>query len=166
MTRSSPSGTNFAGRPLTVTLPTESPAKSRSKRDSDCVAVARIVTVPSIPCDGADVAYRKSGSEWWTSYPPFPSVGYRRSPIPAAPGDGRSKACADAGAASANAAAETRSNPLMGGQYSVSWRNGEGSRTRRCAPPAAAAIEALRDEPVRVLVTLADVHGIGELPGC
>jgi UDP:flavonoid glycosyltransferase YjiC (YdhE family) len=29
---------------------------------------------------------------------------------------------------------------------------------------ADAAIEALRDEPVRVLVTLADAHGIGELP--
>ena len=29
---------------------------------------------------------------------------------------------------------------------------------------AAAAIEALRDEPVRVLVTLADAHGVGELP--
>ena len=29
---------------------------------------------------------------------------------------------------------------------------------------AAAAIEALRDEPVRVIVTLADAHGVGELP--
>jgi len=29
---------------------------------------------------------------------------------------------------------------------------------------AAAAIEGLRDEPVRVLVTLADAHGVGELP--
>jgi UDP:flavonoid glycosyltransferase YjiC (YdhE family) len=29
---------------------------------------------------------------------------------------------------------------------------------------AAAAIEALRDEPVRVLVTLADAHGVAELP--
>ena len=38
------------------TLPTESPAKSRSKRESDCVAFARIVTVPSMLCDGADVA--------------------------------------------------------------------------------------------------------------
>jgi MGT family glycosyltransferase len=29
---------------------------------------------------------------------------------------------------------------------------------------AAAAIEALRDEPVRVIVTLADAHGVGSLP--
>ena len=33
--------------------------------------------------------------------------------------------------------------------------------TRRLA---AAAIEGLRDEPVRVIVTLADAHGVGELP--
>ena len=29
---------------------------------------------------------------------------------------------------------------------------------------AAAAIEGLRDEPVRVIVTLADAHGVAELP--
>ena len=52
ITSSSPSRANFAGRPLTVTPPTESPAKSRSKRESDCVAFARIVTVPSMLCDG------------------------------------------------------------------------------------------------------------------
>jgi hypothetical protein len=56
ITRSSPSGATFARRPLTVTLPTESPSKSRLNRDSDCVARASRVTVPSIPCDGADVA--------------------------------------------------------------------------------------------------------------
>ena len=56
ITRSSASGSNLAGRPLTEILPTESPAKSRLKLDSDCVALARIVTVPSIPCDGALVA--------------------------------------------------------------------------------------------------------------
>jgi hypothetical protein len=32
------------------------PEKSRSKRESDCLARAKIVTVPSIGCDGALVA--------------------------------------------------------------------------------------------------------------
>jgi hypothetical protein len=56
ITSSSPSRRHCALRPSTATLPTESPAKSRSKRDSDCVARARIVTVPSSGCDGARVA--------------------------------------------------------------------------------------------------------------
>ena len=56
ITSSSPSRRQPARAPLTATSPTLWPAKSRSKRDSDCVARARIVTVPSIGCDGALVA--------------------------------------------------------------------------------------------------------------
>ena len=44
------------GGSLTNTAPTLAPAKSRSKRESDCVARATSVTVPSIDCVGADVA--------------------------------------------------------------------------------------------------------------
>ena len=47
ITSSSPSRVQFAVRPLTDTEPTLSPPKSRLKRDSDCVARAKIVTVPS-----------------------------------------------------------------------------------------------------------------------
>ena len=56
ITSSSPSRVNAAGCPLTLTPPTLWPAKSRSKRLRSCVALARIVTVPSIDCDGALVA--------------------------------------------------------------------------------------------------------------
>jgi hypothetical protein len=56
ITSSSPSGRNEAERPSTDTEPTLVPPKSRLKRESDCVARARIVTVPSIDCDGALVA--------------------------------------------------------------------------------------------------------------
>ena len=62
MTSSSPLRLNAAGRPSTDTAPTAWPPKSRLKRESDCVAFARIVTVPSIDCDGALVAYRRSRS--------------------------------------------------------------------------------------------------------
>ena len=47
ITSSPPSRVQLAVRPLTETEPTLSPAKSRLKRDSDCVARAKIVTVPS-----------------------------------------------------------------------------------------------------------------------
>ena len=56
ITSSSPSRRNAAERPSTDTEPTLSPPKSRLKRLSDCVACARIVTVPSTDCDGALVA--------------------------------------------------------------------------------------------------------------
>ena len=56
ITRSSGVRVNLAGRPLTEMLPTLWPAKSRSKRSESCVALARIVTVPSIPCVGVLVA--------------------------------------------------------------------------------------------------------------
>ena len=56
MTKSSPLLAKRAARPLTDTPPTPSPLKSRSKRDSDWVARARIVTVPSMPWEGAAVA--------------------------------------------------------------------------------------------------------------
>ena len=56
ITSSSPSRRNAAAEPSTDTLPTDAPAKSRLKRESDCVARARIVAVPSIDCDGALVA--------------------------------------------------------------------------------------------------------------
>ena len=45
-----------ARRPLTLTDSTESPAKSRLKRESACVALAYIVTVPLTVCCGAAVA--------------------------------------------------------------------------------------------------------------
>jgi hypothetical protein len=56
ITSSSPLRRQAALRPLTDTELIPPPAKSRSKRDNDCVARARIVTVPSIACDGALVA--------------------------------------------------------------------------------------------------------------
>ena len=57
ITRSSwPCGVNLAGSPLTLIAPTLWPAKSRSKRLRSCVALARIVTVPSIDWVGALVA--------------------------------------------------------------------------------------------------------------
>jgi hypothetical protein len=62
MTMSSPTRENAAGRPFTTTLPTPAPLKSRSNRDSACVARATIVTVPSMPWDGALVAYRRARS--------------------------------------------------------------------------------------------------------
>jgi hypothetical protein len=45
-----------AGRPSTRTESTESPAKSRLKRESACVARACIVTVPLTVCTGVAVA--------------------------------------------------------------------------------------------------------------
>ena len=45
-TSSSPNRTNDARRPSTRTERTDGPAKSRSKRDSACVAVASIRTRP------------------------------------------------------------------------------------------------------------------------
>jgi hypothetical protein len=62
ITSSSSERLNAAGWPSTATAPTPAPAKSRSKRESACVARASIVTVPSIGCVGADVAYRRSTS--------------------------------------------------------------------------------------------------------
>ena len=56
MTSSSPSRRNVAARPSTDTPPTAWPPKSRLKRESDCVARARIVAVPSTDCAGALVA--------------------------------------------------------------------------------------------------------------
>ena len=47
MISSWPSRFNDAGAPLTATEPTLSPEKSRSKRESDWVARARMFTVPS-----------------------------------------------------------------------------------------------------------------------
>ena len=44
ITSSSPERVKLAPRPSTLTTPTESPAKSRSKRESACVARASIVT--------------------------------------------------------------------------------------------------------------------------
>jgi len=61
-TSSSPLRLQSAVRWSTETRLTPPPAKSRSKRDSGCVARATIVTVPSIGCDGALVAYRRSRS--------------------------------------------------------------------------------------------------------
>jgi hypothetical protein len=57
MTSSSPSRVQFACDPSTRTLSTESPAKSRLKRESDCVARASIVTLPSTVCSGVLVGY-------------------------------------------------------------------------------------------------------------
>jgi hypothetical protein len=48
ITSSPSSRVQLAVRPLTETAPTLSPAKSRLKRESDCVARAKIVTVPSM----------------------------------------------------------------------------------------------------------------------
>ena len=56
ITSSSPSRRKAAVRPSTDTAPTLWPPQSRLKRESDCVARAMILTVPSIDCDGADVA--------------------------------------------------------------------------------------------------------------
>jgi hypothetical protein len=56
-TSSSPLRLQSAVRWSTETLLTPPPAKSRLKRESGCVARATIVTVPSIACDGALVAY-------------------------------------------------------------------------------------------------------------
>ncbi len=56
ITSSSPAHVQGTARPSTVTSPTLSPAKSRLKRDSACVARATIVTRPSIGCVGALVA--------------------------------------------------------------------------------------------------------------
>ena len=53
ITSSSPSRRQVRGRPLTETPPTDWPAKSRSKRESACVARASSVTVPCIGDDGA-----------------------------------------------------------------------------------------------------------------
>ena len=56
ITSSSPERRQAALRPFTATAPIESPAKSRLKRESDCVARASSVTVPSTDCVGALVA--------------------------------------------------------------------------------------------------------------
>jgi hypothetical protein len=56
ITSSSPSRRQPARAPSTVTRSRLLPEKSRSKRESDCLARAKIVTVPPIGCDGARVA--------------------------------------------------------------------------------------------------------------
>ncbi len=53
ITSSWPARSKSARCPSTRTEPTESPEKSRSKRESDCVARADIVTLPATSCSGA-----------------------------------------------------------------------------------------------------------------
>lgn len=60
MTSSSPSRTKAAGAPSTLTELTESPEKSRSKRESACVARAWIVSTTGMVCTESVVAYARS----------------------------------------------------------------------------------------------------------